>query len=335
VEEERREEARRVEARRSQENILGKIIGTTGRVCARLFEQLNVSQNEIAEQFKLGNLPIGFSDNLLWKEIADNIQKLPSQFQEQEARITQLTEEEMEISNELRQLEEQKNILETKLQATRATKIALQNQCQPWESFKEKYHRVVTFANNCAAVEKKLATAIDNQLAADPAAFSAEMKGDKPLSLVFNAFGMSAATIKKLHFTDGYEFLDPGFLVTCKDLELPIGDQYDLTFLQQVLSNENFNLLKQEHIEECCVCNSDTAERLCDLMQEHKESLAKATANPVVDLTDLLDYVKRFNITGRQFLGISVRDLRASFPKERFADINKIHAYFKKLHLKV
>jgi len=278
---------------------------------------------------------MGFSDKLLWKEIADNIQKFPSQFQEPEKRITQLTEEEMEISDELKKLEKQKNILETKLQATRETKIALQNQCQPWEVFKEKYEQVVNFANNCAAVEKQLATALDKQLDVDSSPFTAEMKGDKPLSLVFNAFGMSAATIQKLHFADGYEFLDPGFLTTCKDLELPIGDQYDLTFLQQVLSNGNFNRLKQEHIEECCVCNSDTSEQLCELLKEHKESLANATANPAIDLTDLLDYVKRFNITGRQFLGISVRDLRASFPRERFAEINKIHGYFKKLHLKV
>jgi len=321
------------EARR-RESILGKIIGKTGRVCGGLFDQLNISQNEIAEQFKLGNFPMGFLDNLLWQEIADNIKKLPSQFQEQEERITQITEEEVEISNALKQLEEQKKNLEAKLKATRATKIALQDQTRSWLKFKEKYEQVANFADNCAAVEKQLASALDKQLAVDPSAFTAEMKGDTPLSLVFNAFGMSASTIQKLHCSDGYEFLDHGFNLTCKNLDLPLSDQYDLTFLQQTLSNESFQLLKREHIENCAVCDSNTPELLCYLIVEHKESLAKATANPNIDLTDVLDYVKRLNLTGRQFLGVSVSELRSSFPSERFAMINKIHRYFKNLHSK-
>merc|ERR1712137_1371705 len=337
------EEARRAEAaRRAEENrrreeeesILGKIIEKTGRVCGELFDKLNISQNEIAEQFKRGNFPMGFSDNLLWQEIADNIKKLPTQFQEQEERITQITEEEAEISNTLKQLEEQKKNLEAKLKTTRATKIALQDQTRPWLKFKEKYEQVANFADNCAAVEKQLASALDKQLAVDPSAFTAEMKGDTPLSLVFNAFGMSASTIQKLHCSDGYEFLDHGFNLTCKNLDLPLSDQYDLTFLQQTLSNENFELLKQEHMEKCAVCDSNTPELLCYLIVEHKESLAKATANPNIDLTDVLDYVKRLNLTGRQFLGVSVSELRSSFPSERFAVINKIHRYFKNLHSK-
>jgi len=277
---------------------------------------------------------MGFSDNLLWQEIVDNITKLPSQFREQEQRITQLSEEEMEISNMVKELKQQTKNLETKLKATQATKIALQNQCQAWFAFKGKYGQVANFATNCAAVEKQLATAIDKQLTVDASAFTAEMKGDKPLSLVFNAFGMSSATIKKLHCVDGYEFLDHGFLITCNELGVPAGDQYDLAFLQHVLSFQNLHQLKQEHIYDCPVCSADTFQQFGYLIEEHKESLAKATANPHVDLTDFFYFVKQFKITGRQFLGVSVRDLRTSFLKERFAEISKIHAYFKNLHLK-
>jgi len=54
---------------------------------------------------------------------------------------------------------------------------------------------VARFANNYAVVEEKLATVIDKQLAVDSFTFTTEMKGDKPLSLGFNAFGMSAALL--------------------------------------------------------------------------------------------------------------------------------------------
>jgi len=337
-EEAKREEVKREAARRAmeagEESILRIIIGKAGRVCGELFEQFSVSQNEIAEQFKLGTLPMGFSDNLLWKEIVDNIQTLPSQFQEQEERITKLTEEEMKISNALKELDEQKMHLETNLRTIQAAKIALQDQCQPWLSFKGKYKQVATFANNCAAVEEQLAAALDEQLAVDPSSFTAELKGDTPLSLVFNAFGMSAATIKKLHHVDAKGFLDPGFLVACKELDLPPGDQYDLAFLHNVFLHENLNQLRHEHMDNCPICSSDTSQLLCYLIEEHKESLGKATANPTVDITDLFDFVNRFNITGRKFLGASVSDLRNHFPNERFAEICKIHAYFKNFHLK-
>merc|ERR1711976_878709 len=145
-------------------------------------------------------------------------------------------------------MEEQMQKLKLKLKTTQANKIAAQDQCESWFSFKKKYNQVAAFANNCAIVEEQLATALDQQLADDPSAFTSEMKGDKPLSLVFNAFGMSASTINKLHCVDGYEFLDHGFLFTYKDLDLPPGDQYDLSFLQNVLLCENFRVLKQKHL---------------------------------------------------------------------------------------
>jgi len=76
-----------------------------------MFEHLNITPNEITEKFKEGSFPMGFSDQLLWKQIAKKMKNLPAQIQEQEARSTQLTNEEKEISNALKELEEQKKNL--------------------------------------------------------------------------------------------------------------------------------------------------------------------------------------------------------------------------------
>jgi len=220
------------------------------------------------------------------------------------------------------------------LQKIQEKKIALDNECSSWSSVKENYEQMVTFVDNCAAVEAQLAATIEKQIAVDASAFTAEMKGDIPLSLVFNAYGMDASTIKRLHSVDGDDFLDHGFNITCKELDVPLAEQYDLAFLQQVLSNDEFGLLQIRHLDNCPVCNSESLQMFCDLVVERKVDLCEFIGNPEFDITMFLDYLKRFNINGRQFLGVSVRDLRSSFPKEAFVEMKKILNYFKTLHLK-
>merc|ERR1712137_542592 len=131
--------------------------------------------------------------------------------------------------------------------------MALENECSNWFTFKENYEQMATFIDNCAVIEEQLAATIEKQITVDISAFTAEMKGDIPLSLVFNAFGMDASTIKKLDFVDGDVFLDHGFNITCKALDIPLGEQFDLIFLHQVLSNEEFVLLQKRHLDNCPV----------------------------------------------------------------------------------
>ena len=199
-----------------------KLLGQSGRVNKELLLK-NIPENEMEEFMKKGKIPIGFSDSLVWTEILEKMKKLPEEHKEKEKKIEILTKEEQKIFTKLQQLEEEKAKLEELLKNTQHEKKILENEIQPWLQFKEThFQKASQFVATLAEKEKKLTKQMDACRLSDDE-FTSHCSGDTPLSLVFNAIGLSEQSIKQLEYLDEFEFMNTNIQIECKAHKIPIG----------------------------------------------------------------------------------------------------------------
>merc|ERR1712063_111156 len=265
---------------------------------------------------KKGKIPIGFSDSLVWTEILEKMKKLPEEHKEKEKKIEILTKEEQKIFTKLRQLEEEKAKLEELLKNTQHEKKILENEIQPWLEFKEThFQKASQFVQTIAEKEKKLTKQMDACRLSDDE-FTSHCSGDTPLSLVFNAIGLSEQSIKQLEYLDEFEFLNTNIQIECKARKIPIGEQFELAYCQQLWKEQGV-FPNKLHEENCIVCGHLTPEELCSLIAEHEKPFD-------------LDWIKREKITGRRLIGMQVSDIRDIFPN--FNEIRPTWLYFQRIH---
>jgi len=137
-----------------------------------------------------------------------------------------------------------------------------------------------------------------------------------PLSLVFNAIGLSEQSIKQLEYLDQFEFLNTNIQMERKAREIPVGEQFELAYCQK-LWNEQGVFPNKLHEENCVVCAHCIPEDLCYLMQEHEKPFD-------------MDWIKR-EITGRSWLvGMPLSSIRDIFPNNN--EIKSTWLYFQKMH---
>jgi len=297
------------------EALFQKLVGQSRRVNGGLLLR-NIPETEIEENMKKGKIPIGFSDFLLWHEIDEKMKKLPEEQREKEKKFEMLKKEEQKILEQLQQLEAEKVKLEEMLENTQREKKILENEIQPWLQFKEtRFQRASQFVQTIAEKEKKLAKQMDAcRMSNDE--FTSNCTGDAPLSLVFNAIGLSEQSIKQLEYLDEFEFLNTSIQIECKSHKIPMGEQLELAYCQK-LWNEQGVFPNQAHEENCNVCGSSTPEDLCYLIAEHEKPFD-------------MDWIKREKITGRQLIGMQVSDIRHIFPNNN--EIKSTWLYFQKIH---
>jgi len=252
----------------------------------------------------------------VWTEILEKMKKLPEEHKEKEKKIEILTNEEQKIFTKLRQLEEEKEKLEELLKNTQHEKKILENEIQPWLQFKEThFQKASQFVATMAEKEKKLTKQMDACRLSDDE-FTSHCNGDTPLSLVFNAIGLSEQSIKQLEYLDEFEFMNTTIQIYCKAHNIPIGEQYELAYCQQLWRDQGV-FPNKAHEENCNVCGSSTPEDLCYLIVEHEKPFD-------------MDWIKREKITGRQLIGMQVSDIRHIFPNNN--EIRSTWLYFQKIH---
>jgi len=301
------------EVEERMKTMLQKLVLQPGRVEARLLLR-NIPESEIEENMKKGKIPIGFSDSLVWQEINEKMKKLPKEHEEKEEKFEMLKTEEQKILEQLLQLEKAK--LEEILKKTQHEKKKLEKEIQPWLHFKEThFQKASQFVQTIAEKEKNLAKRMDACRLSDDE-FTSNCMGDTPLSLVFNAIGLSKQSIKQLQYLDEFEFLNANIHMECKPRKIPIKEQFELAYCQK-LWNEQGVFPNKLHKNECTVCDHSTPEALCHLMEEHEKPFN-------------MYWIKRENITGRRLIGMTVSHIRDIFPNNN--EIKSTWMYFQRIH---
>jgi len=299
-----------------EESLLQRIIGKSRRVNEKMiWSNLYISENDMEALMKRGEISVGFSDSPVWSEILEQTKKLPKEQEEIERQFETLKNEEQLILNELKLLKERTAELEDLLKTTQVKKNLVEIEIQPWIQFKKlHYQQTCQFVQTAAEKEKKLAKRMDECRLADEE-FTANCSGDAPLSLVFNAIGLSDQSIKQLQFLDEFEFLNTNIQTECRSLNIPIREQFELAYCQKLwITNGCFP--NKLHEEDCVVCAHHTPEELCFLIAEHEKSFD-------------IDWIKRERITGRQFVGMPAISVRSISTSKEF---QSTWMYFQRMH---
>jgi len=304
-----------IQTKEGMKTLLQKLVGQSGRVNEELLLAI-IPVREIEDNMKKGKIPIGFSDSLVWHEIAEKMKKLPEKQKEKEKQLATLKKEEQNILEKLQQLEEEKAKLDDVLKNTQHEKKILKNEIQSWLQFKKTHFQQTSrFVQTIAEKEKKLAQQMDTcRLSEDE--FTSHCTGDAPLSLVFNAIGLSEQSIKQLEYLDEFEFLNTIIQMEDNACTIPIGEQFELAYCQK-LWNEQGVFPSNDHKENCIVCDHSVPEDLCHLIEEHEKPFD-------------MDWIKKEKITGRRLIGMPLSNIRNIFPNNK--EIKSTWIYFQKIH---
>jgi len=281
----------------------------------------NIPANEIEQCMKKGEIPIRFSDSLLWTEIFEKMKKLPEEYKEKEKRYECLKKEEQKIFKKLKRLEEEQAKLSEILKNTQTEKKKLENEVLVWlESKETHFQQAIQFVQITAEKEANLAKKIDDcRLSEDE--FINNCTGDTPLSLVFNAIGLSEKSIKQLEYLDELEFRNTSIRDFVNIGIIPIGEQFELFYCQKIW-NEQGVFPSRVHEQNCVVCSHSTPKDLWHLIVEHEKQ-------NVFDW----EWIKTEKITGRRLIGMVNSNISQIFP-ENHKEIQSALLYFLKIHKK-
>jgi len=275
----------------------------------------HIAENEIEESLKTGKIPIGFADCPVWPELIEKMKLLPDYQEEKAKQRDALQIEEEEIYAKLQKLEQEKLELETLLKTKRHQKKRLESEALSWEQFqKSQYQETIQYLHIIAKKESEFVERM--KTLQNPDEFTDNCAGDLPLSLVFNAIGLSESTIKKLEYLSGYEFLNCSIQVECNDLDIQLREQFELEYCQK-LWNMHGIFPGKAHETECVVCAHSSPEDFCYLLEEHQKPFDT-------------DWIVREKISGRQFVGMTASYIRTLFPDNK--DFSSTWMYFQKMH---
>ena len=185
-------------------------------------------------------------------------------------------------------------------------------------------------AKEISVVENELSGAVLACIDKDPCAFSAESEENEtrsfpPLSLVFNAVGLSSQTIACLSDLDGQEFLDSNPIALCdENLITDLTQRKEVAYLHHMLPLKQVPYSRHS----CVVCDCETAEELQYLVQEHEKE------DPVTSSILTKDSV---SINGQHFLFLNRDDISKHFlmdiSAKQFRDFKKqTQNYFWLIH---
>lgn len=196
-----------------------------------------------------GNIPIGFSDSLLWKEFLEFGTTISGRIETENNQIKLFTEEEKEIMKKI--------TLEDRLQCIRDNRIKNSIKVKRLKEISEMFNKPLV--KNIGKIEEKIANSMEKRIT---------KKGGiswSKLTLVFNAFGFSKEIIAKLEENlDGKNFFDCNIFDKCENLNIAL----DLAYIKLMMSRYK-SLPTQTHFDKCTVCACDTPKKLEDILKQH------------------------------------------------------------------
>jgi len=264
-----------------------------------------------------GTIPFHLSDGdnkeANWNLCHDTLQEFPPVATAKRQKLKKLKET---IAQEEKKLQD----LQRSLQKHKEDLEELQSSMKSFSTLEATCPAMSCAAKELSLVEKGLSKAVLACIDKDPCAFSEFAENEKcssppPLSLVFNAVGLSPQTIDCLSDLDGQEFLDSYPMTLCDDnLITDFTQRKAVIYLHHMLSFKQIPYSKHS----CVVCDCKNAEELLFLIQEHEKE------DPIISAILTNDSL---SITGPQFLFINRSDLCKHFLKnvspKQFRDFKK------------
>ena len=233
-----------------------------------------------------------------WKLCHETLKEFPAAKRQKVEELKEtITDEEKQLEALQRSIQKHKEELE-ELESSMRILPALEADCPAMSCL----------AKEISVVEEELLEAVLSCIEKDPYDFSAESdeketRAFPPLSLVFNAVGLSSQTISCLSDLDGQEFLDSTPVTLCDDnLITDLIQRKEVAYLHHMLSFKQVPYSRHS----CVVCDCN-AQELQYLVQEHEKE------DPVTSAILSNDSV---SITGRQFLLLDRNDICKHFLKD-------------------
>lgn len=269
---------------------------------------------------------MGFSSSLIWKEIFDKIEKIPSFIEDNNKQLNCKKREVLAMKKELDEIEERKKHLQQNMKES-LLEINQLKKLKPFDKYKfEFYDPIRDHVQSRMEIENEIVINIENQFKNEIEDFTSlndHKNPSKPkLTLILNACGISNETLKKLNGNlDGLEFIGCNINDLCSSCDInQFQIKKDLEYIQSMFMDHV--LPDKNHDSVCSVCSAKNSRDLIKLLKRKKKKFDH-------------QILKKNHINGRRFLCITLNDLRNEFGitdrdivKDYFAAINSL----RKLH---